>query len=306
MFALSPALFVTATVNWDLLAIALAVVRHLAPGRGAGRWPPGVLLGLGAAAKLWPLFILVAAARPGHADPAAAAGRSRSGVAGVLTWVAVNVPVDAGSTARTGTGSSSSTASAAIDWGTLWYIGAPLPAWRRAVRAGAVPVAGQPHPGAQQPDVRACSCWPGSAIGALVLLAPRRPRLAQLAFLVVAAFLIFSKVWSQQFVLWLLPLVVLARPRWGAFLAWQVAEICYFVAFYGELMGASGKPVFPEWVFVLASSLRLVTVASCCACWWSARSCGPSGTWCGRPTPTIRTAASSTARPDDAGGPGRA
>ena len=64
--------------------------------------------------------------------------------------------------------------------------------------------------------------------------------------------------------LWLLPLLVLARPRWGAFLAWQFAEVCYFVAFYGELLGASGKQVFPEGVFVLAASLRLVTVAVLC------------------------------------------
>jgi uncharacterized membrane protein len=61
-------------------------------------------------------------------------------------------------------------------------------------------------------------------------------------------------------VLWLLPLAVLARPRWGAFLAWQIAEVCYFLAFYGELMNASGRGVFPEWVFVLASALRLITV----------------------------------------------
>lgn len=81
----------------------------------------------------------------------------------------------------------------------------------------------------------------------------------------VAVFLIFSKVWSQQFVLWLLPLAVLARPRWGAFLAWQLAEVCYFAAFYGELLGAAtNRPVFPEGVFVLAASLRLITVAVLC------------------------------------------
>lgn len=79
----------------------------------------------------------------------------------------------------------------------------------------------------------------------------------------VAAFLIFSKVWSQQFVLWLLPLVVLARPRWGAFLVWQAAEVCYFIAFYGQLLGAStGTPVFPEGVFVFAASLRLAAVVA--------------------------------------------
>ena len=101
-------------------------------------------------------------------------------------------------------------------------------------------------------------------MGVLALVAPRRPRVAQLAFLVVAIFLLTSKVWSQQFTLWLLPLLVLARPRWGAFLVWQVAEVLYFLAFYGELLGASGRQVFPEGVFVLAASLRWVTVAALC------------------------------------------
>jgi uncharacterized membrane protein len=94
----------------------------------------------------------------------------------------------------------------------------------------------------------------------LAVRAPRRPRLAQLVFLTLAVFLIFNKVWSQQFVLWLLPFAVLARPRWGAFAAWQAAEVAYFAAFYGRLMNESGKNVFPEWVFVLASTLRLVTL----------------------------------------------
>jgi uncharacterized membrane protein len=102
-------------------------------------------------------------------------------------------------------------------------------------------------------------CW--LAIGALALLAPRTPRLAQLAFLTVAAFLIFNKVWSQQFVLWLIPLAVLARPRWGAFLIWQVAEIGYFLAFYAQMLNISGKFVIPEGTFVLAASLRWITLA---------------------------------------------
>jgi uncharacterized membrane protein len=88
--------------------------------------------------------------------------------------------------------------------------------------------------------------------------------LSQAAFLVVAAFLIFSKVWSQQYVLWLLPLIVLARPRWGAIVGWTVAEIGYFAAFYAELLGAGGKPVIPEGTFVLAAALRLSTVAILC------------------------------------------
>jgi uncharacterized membrane protein len=63
--------------------------------------------------------------------------------------------------------------------------------------------------------------------GGLVLLtlrAPRRPRLPQLLFLMTAGFLLVNKVDSPQYVLWLLPLAVLARPRWRPFLAWQAAE----------------------------------------------------------------------------------
>lgn len=268
MFALAPALLLTATVNWDLLAVGLAALGLLAWARSRpdpnGLLPAavaGMLLGLGGAAKLWPLFILgpilVLAVR---------AGRARAAVLSVITAtvtvVLVNLPAAIPYRENWGRFFELNT-TRPIDWGTLWYIGRYLD--------GKISPSG---PGDLGPFE-----WLNAHIGtlnwvsyllfglacvgvaALALLAPRRPRLAQLAFLVVAAFLIFSKVWSQQFVLWLLPLAVLARPRWGAFLAWQVAEVCYFAAFYGELLGAStGRPVFPEGVFVLAASLRLITV----------------------------------------------
>ena len=263
MFALSPALLVTATVNWDLLAIGLAAI-------GLWLWarrrlvPAGVLIGLAASAKLWPLFILgplfVLALRTGRFR----AMLTTAGSA-VVTILAVNLPV-ALLYPENWRWFFDLNTERAIDWGTLWYIGRYLDGkWHSG------------NPGDQGPFQ-----WLGNniptlnnlsyaliilaclGIGALAVFAPRRPRLASLVFLVVAAFLIFSKVWSQQFTLWLLPLVVLARPRWGAFLAWQAAEICYFLAFYGELLGASGKPVFPEGVFVLAATLRLGTVVLLC------------------------------------------
>jgi uncharacterized membrane protein len=260
MFALSPALFVTATVNWDLLAVAFAVLGILAWARQRPV-AAGVLLGLGTAAKLWPGFIFVALLFLGF--------RSRrirpvlvAGLTGVLTCLTVNAPFmwlnyenwDRFIELNRERG---------IDWGTLWYIGAHFPRGGGAYGLAPFQWLGQHIPVLNNLTyVLIVAAWLG--IGALVLRAPRRPRLGQIAFLIVATFLIFNKVWSQQFVLWLLPLVVLARPRWGAFLAWQAAELCYFVAFYGELMGASGKQVFPEWVFVLASSLRLGTVVLLC------------------------------------------
>ena len=63
------------------------------------------------------------------------------------------------------------------------------------------------------------------AVGALVALAPRRPRVPQVALLLVAGFVMLNKVDSPQYALWLLPLVVLARPRWASVLIWQLSEV---------------------------------------------------------------------------------
>jgi len=73
-------------------------------------------------------------------------------------------------------------------------------------------------------------CCAGVAV--LTLTAPRRPRFAQLAFLIVAAFILTNKVYSPQYVLWLVPLAVLARPRWRDILIWQACEVAYFLGIW--------------------------------------------------------------------------
>ena len=73
-------------------------------------------------------------------------------------------------------------------------------------------------------------------IGLLILAAPRRPRVPQVFFLVLAVFLLSNKVWSPQYVVWLVPLVVLCRPRFWAYAAWQVAEVSYFFAIWAYLI----------------------------------------------------------------------
>jgi uncharacterized membrane protein len=70
------------------------------------------------------------------------------------------------------------------------------------------------------------------AMAALALTAPRRPRFAQLAFLIVAAFILTNKVYSPQYVLWLIPLAALARPKWRDFLIWQACEVAYFLGIW--------------------------------------------------------------------------
>ncbi|HYX79242.1 MAG TPA: glycosyltransferase 87 family protein, partial [Actinomycetota bacterium] len=56
--ALAPSLLLYAYMNWDLIAVAFATAATLAFLRRRDVWA-GVLLGLGAAAKLYPAFLLV-------------------------------------------------------------------------------------------------------------------------------------------------------------------------------------------------------------------------------------------------------
>jgi len=263
IFALSPIIFFTATVNWDFLAIGLAAIGLYLWAKRHPVWA-GVFFGLGAAAKLWPLFILgpllVLALRSRTVDKWLWSFLATAG-----TWVVVNFPVwylYHDSWLRFFQLNSERP----IDWGTFWYVGRYLDGkWHTGGDTDQGPFQWLsnhiPTLNLLTYGLFGLACV---AIAVLAFLAPRRPRLAQLVFLVVAAFLLFSKVWSQQYVLWLLPLIVLARPRWGAIMAWTVAEFGYFTAFYAELLGAGGKPVIPEGTFVLAATLRIVTVAVLC------------------------------------------
>lgn len=258
LFVLAPTLVVTATVNWDLLAVGLTAFFLYA---WAKRAPvvAGILLGLAAAAKFYPLFfigpLLVLALRTNRFR---AAGTTIGAAAG--TWLLVNAPPFL--FAREGWERFySMSSSRQIDWGTFWYIGGHFPL---STREG----------GGVEPFVWLSGHidWLNSmsyllfAIGCLAVLvaglrAPARPRLAQLCFLVVALFLLTSKVWSQQFVLWLIPLAVMARPRWGAFLVWQAAELLYFFGFYAHLLNLDGVYVMPETAYVYAAWLRWIGLA---------------------------------------------
>jgi hypothetical protein len=112
------------------------------------------------------------------------------------------------------------------DWGSIWYL----------FEHFSTPVLGNYQTGQLNLMSAAFFAVALAAIALLALAAPRRPRLPQLCFLVLAAFLMTNKVWSPQYVIWLVPLAVLARPRFWPYLLWQVAEVGYFLGIWGYLL----------------------------------------------------------------------
>jgi hypothetical protein len=69
------------------------------------------------------------------------------------------------------------------------------------------------------------------------------PSLAAVAFIVLAAVMVASKVYSPQYVLWLTPLAVIAltnKKDLHAFWIWQATEVMYHVAIWQHLATVTG------------------------------------------------------------------
>ena len=95
------------------------------------------------------------------------------------------------------------------------------------------------------------------AIAVLIWRAPRRPRVGQVVFLTAAAFLLTNKVNSPQYTIWLIPLAVMARPRWKAFLVWQWLELAVmFTRFYYFVQLSKPDRGLPVETFLLAIAAR--------------------------------------------------
>jgi uncharacterized membrane protein len=233
MVALSPALILSAFVNWDLIALALTALGIAAWAARRGVWA-GVLLGLAVAAKFYPLVVfgplLLLCLRAGQLREFA-----RTMAAAVLAWLAVNLPVMI--VAPSGWAHFYAfSKDRGADWGSIWYL----------FEHYDVPVLGNPALSALNKMSAVLFAVACAAIAVLALAAPRRPRLPQLCFLVLAAFLMTNKVWSPQYVIWLVPLAVLARPRLWPYLLWQLTEVAYFFGIWGYLIfvfAAEGNPV---------------------------------------------------------------
>jgi uncharacterized membrane protein len=239
-FAVAPVLVASATVGWDLLGAALAVGAVYAWSR---RRPVayGVLLGTAVAAASWPVAVAVAmvalAVRGGRTRPVLGAVVGAASVwalwqlpvlllAPEVWWGTVNRTLDGG-----------------IGYGSLWRLGSSFGLSISSGRLVALVVV-------------ALALVTVAVLG-LALSAPA-PRLPQVVLLLLVGGLLVWPVYSPQYVLWLLPFAVLARPRWRDLLWWQAGEICYFLAVWWTLSGATVDAGSADKPYTVAIVVRVV------------------------------------------------
>ena len=253
----SPILIFQAFTNFDALATACAAGAMLAWAR---RRPvvAGVLIGVGVALKLYPLLLLIPMLILG-----VRAGRLRAvaqtAVTAALTWLVINLPVlllfprGWSEFFRLNTRRGD-------DMDSIYNVVKSFTGW-----GGFDPNLGFWQPPTVLNTVSAVLfvlCCAGIAY--VGLTAPQRPRLAQLAFLVVAAFLLTNKVWSPQFSLWLVPLAALALPHRRILLAWMTIDALVWVPRMLYLFG-DPKLGLPEQFFTTTVLLRDAAVVALCA-----------------------------------------
>ena len=216
----------------------------------------GALVGVGAAAGVWPALLLVAFVL---------SARSRrvldvvpALLAAVAAWVVVNAPAFL-SGREQWTRSWEAAIDRGPDSGTVWFV---LDA-----------TVGLADSTVQSLSWVLLGVWV-AAVAALSLLAPVPPRAGQAGLLLVAGLLLLRPAVEPHQALWLLPLAVLARPRWRDLLVWQGCALV-FVAMHswwlGGLLTPGGDgPAGFYWLAIgvhVAGTLWLVVVVARDV-WW--------------------------------------
>lgn len=240
LVAASPILIFQAFTNFDALAAAFATGGMLAWAR---RRPvlAGVLIGLGVAAKLYPVLLLLPLVllgiRTGRLGDAV-----RTCLVAVLSWFAINLPVML-FYPRGWSEFFRLNSRRTEDMDSLYNVIKSFTGWRGF----------DPDLGFWEPPLVLNSVVSGllllcfAAIGYVALTAPQRPRVAQLAFLIVASFLLVNKVWSPQFSVWLIPLAVLAVPHRRILLTWMTVDALVWVPRMLYLYGEQNKGLTEQW-----------------------------------------------------------
>ena len=248
----SPLLIVHAFTNWDIPSIFFAVAAMLAA-RNKRWWLAGIMIGLGTAFKLWPIFLLGAyltvAIRKRNLAPF-----FKMLVAAVVSWIAVNLPVylrnpDAWSEFRR------LNTERSWEWTTIYAVLSREFGWTGFDSGEGAPVILN----AVTLILFLLGCVFVLILG---LKAPKDPRIAELVVLIVGFFLLFNKVWSPQYSIWFIVPAVLALPHWKLLLAWMTVDMAVWPVLMWHMLGADNHGV-PGWfldIFVLGRDAGIIAI----------------------------------------------
>ncbi|MGJ4085320.1 glycosyltransferase family 87 protein [Corynebacterium macclintockiae] len=251
LMAASPLVIVHAFTNFDLLACAAAVaIFSLWANRRPG-WA-GVAVGVGVALKLWPAFIggalILLCLRQRAWGPLAKL------VGGTLgTWLIVNVPI---------------MVAAPEGWGEFFRLNSERGWEGSTIYAVIAHITGNDSwngvspsksvDGAETLNLLTSGLLLVALLGLawlVIIAAPRTPRVGQVAFLATLAFMITNKVWSPQYSIWLVPLLVLALPRWRLVFSWAALEAVYWYLRMWQFLPANQAA--PNWLVDTVTVVRL-------------------------------------------------
>jgi uncharacterized membrane protein len=215
LWAAAPALVLYAFHNWDLLVVAAAAGGVYLWHRDRPRWA-AVLFGVGGALKLFPLLLLV----PLFLDvwtkqDLKTAGRVMAG--GVGTFALINLPfVIASPTGWWATYEFHSIRTPNFD--SIWYLGWPQAAPETINLIAAA--------------LALTFCAGCIAYG---WVRARREQIfpfLQVGAALVASFMLWNKVHSPQYTLWILPFFVLLRVRLVWWIAYTVVDLMVYVGVF--------------------------------------------------------------------------
>jgi uncharacterized membrane protein len=253
-FAIAPTLLIYGFMNWDLLAVAFATAATLAYLDRRDVWA-GALLGLGAAAKIYPGLLLLPFVLGRFRDREPDRGIHLAWAA-AGAWVAVNLPF---------------VLAAPKSWWEFFRFNAVRPAdWDSLGFVACNRLTGKLYCGhTSLTNVASAALF----VAASILLYRLRRRVMPdfprwtFGFALLVAFLLTNKVYSPQYGLWLLPWFALALPNLRLFATFEVADVAVFLtrfSWFGRYTGVGGLPIG---AFEVALLVRAAILIWCLVAW---------------------------------------
>lgn len=241
-FAVSPALLLTGLVSWELIAVAAVAAALWAYSRG-DLGLTGVAIGVGTAASVYPVVLLFALLVLSIRRREVIAWLIVA-VAAVASWLVLNLPAMVIHW-QSWKGFWSGLGHHAAGSGSFWLL---------LQDAAGTTIA----PGPLNICVVLFFVTALAGVMAAGLLAQHEPTFAELGLLSVVAVVLVGKVYAPQDALWLLPLAVLARPRWRDQLIWQGAEVLFFCATAWNLAGLMSSGDGPAAMYDITIAVRIL------------------------------------------------